>query len=271
MPGKTQSKRYERVIFPPEEIKKAEQIVLTTLNEKDRKVTRYNFTISLSSGERFDYDKDEEELFFAEYIKGFEYAFYSKDFNWYKGSITFEVMRLNSVYSEVYVSMPNRADLVKVFNYLEPIAKEHRLPKPTPEMPKFFIGHGHNPQWRDLKDHLHDKHGLDVKTYEIGARAGLTIQKVLEDMLTSSSFAILVFTGEDQDAEGGLHARENVIHELGLFQGRLRWEKAIVLLENGVKEFSNIQGINQIRFSKNNIKETFGEVLATIKREFPWM
>jgi len=75
-------------------------------------------------------------------------------------------------------------------------------------------------------------------------------------------------TGEDKDAEGKLRARENVIHELGLFQGHLGFSRAIVLLEEGTEEFSNIHGIHQIRYSKGNIKETFGEVLATLRREF---
>ena len=35
-----------------------------------------------------------------------------------------------------------------------------------------------------------------------------------------------------------------------------------------VEEFSNIHGLNQIRYAKGNIVETFGEILATIKREF---
>jgi len=43
----------------------------------------------------------------------------------------------------------------------------------------------------------------------------------------------------------------------------------ILLFEEGVEEFSNIQGINQIRFKKGRIKETYGDVLATINREFP--
>ncbi len=87
-------------------------------------------------------------------------------------------------------------------------------------------------------------------------------------MLDESSFALLVLTGEDIHTNGELHARENVIHELGLFQGRLGFTRAIVLLEEGVKEFSNILGINQLRFTKGRIKETFGDVLATIRREF---
>ncbi len=36
----------------------------------------------------------------------------------------------------------------------------------------------------------------------------------------------------------------------------------------GVVEFSNILGINQIRFSKGHINETFGDVISFIKREF---
>jgi hypothetical protein len=39
-------------------------------------------------------------------------------------------------------------------------------------------------------------------------------------------------------------------------------------LEAGAKEFSNIQGIHQIRFSKGNIREAYGDVLATLRREF---
>jgi len=40
------------------------------------------------------------------------------------------------------------------------------------------------------------------------------------------------------------------------------------LIEDGVKEFSNILGINQIRFPRSAICQTFGDVLAVINREF---
>ncbi|MBW2342790.1 MAG: hypothetical protein JRF53_02030 [Deltaproteobacteria bacterium] len=53
-----------------------------------------------------------------------------------------------------------------------------------------------------------------------------------------------------------------------MFQGRLGFRKAVILLEKGTEEFSNIEGLQQIRFSKGAILETYGEVLATIKREF---
>jgi predicted nucleotide-binding protein len=75
-------------------------------------------------------------------------------------------------------------------------------------------------------------------------------------------------TGEDAMDDGSIRARSNVIHEAGLFQGRLGFARAIILLEEGTEEFSNIHGIEQIRFSKDRIRETFGDVVATIRREF---
>ncbi|QNL13341.1 CMP/hydroxymethyl hydrolase [Microcystis phage vB_MaeS-yong1] len=75
-------------------------------------------------------------------------------------------------------------------------------------------------------------------------------------------------TAEDEMADGTVRARQNVIHEAGLFQGRLGFTRAIVLREHGTETFSNIDGIQRIEFSKENIRETFGEVLATIRREF---
>jgi len=172
--------------------------------------------------------------------------------------------------TDITIKMPNWDEVVRVFEIFEENACKCTLPEPPLKKPVIFIGHGHDIQWKDLKDHLYEMHGLYVECYEIDPRAGFTPKEVLNKMLAISSYAILVFTGEDQDAEGGLHARENVIHELGLIQGRLGWEKAIVLLEDGVKEFSNIIGVTQIRFNKGHIRETFGDVIATIKREFPY-
>jgi predicted nucleotide-binding protein len=265
MPKKT--KRYSRVIFTPEVIKESVNILETLLSWSSKRQGRASLSIELPSGEEWEYDSEDE--FFADYQKGTEEASFGKYYA-LDEYITFRVYREGT---SVTVSLPSRDKVEKVFNVLESRVEKCRLPAPSPPKHrkpkvKVFIGHGRNPQWRDLKDHLHEKHRLDVAAYEIGARAGLTIKEVLDDMLTSSSFALLVLTGEDLDAAGGLHARENVIHELGLFQGRLGWRKAIALLEEGVKEFSNIHGLNQIRFHKGNIQETFGEVLATLKREF---
>ena len=59
----------------------------------------------------------------------------------------------------------------------------------------------------------------------------------------------------------------NVVHEAGLFQERLGFTKAIVLLEEGCEEFSNIQGLGQIRFPKGNIAAAFEEIRRVLERE----
>jgi len=71
----------------------------------------------------------------------------------------------------------------------------------------------------------------------------------------------------DEMADGALQARMNVVHEAGLFQGRLGFTRAIVLLEEGCQEFSNIQGLGQIRFPGGNISAVFEEVRRVLERE----
>jgi len=140
--------------------------------------------------------------------------------------------------------------------------------KHSPKMAskKIFIGHGQDEQWRLLKDHLHHLQGYEVSFYEAAPRAGLQTPDVLKGMLEESDIAFLVFTGEISQPDGSVHARDNVIHELGLFQGYLGFQNAIMLLEDGVYEPSNVHGINQIRFSKGKLQEKYGDIVANIRK-----
>jgi predicted nucleotide-binding protein len=173
------------------------------------------------------------------------------------------------------ITSTKRENISRLSNIIDACAKGCEVKEEEEEQeeentlhPKVFIGHGASQQWRDLKDHLKELHHFDVVAYETGARAGHTIRDTIESMLNETSFAILVMTGEDEQPDGTLRARQNVVHEIGLFQGRLGFTKAVVLLEEGTEEFSNINGVNQIRFPKGAIRQTFGDVLAVLKREF---
>ena len=181
----------------------------------------------------------------------------------------------NSPETSVGVELKTRREIEAVFNVFENGLGESAVARPLPPASapwessvQIFIGHGQDPAWRDLKDHLAEKQRFAVETYETDSRAGHTISENLDLMLKHATFAILVLTGETQDADGKLHARDNVIHELGLFQGELGFNRTIPLVEEGVTEFSNLHGMQQIRFAKGGIKETFGDVLAAIKKEF---
>lgn len=130
-----------------------------------------------------------------------------------------------------------------------------------------FIGHGRSMVWRDLKDFVKERLKLPHDEFNRVPVAGITNITRLSEMLDAAAVAFIIMTAEDEAKDGKVRARMNVIHEVGLFQGRLGFNKAIVLLEEGCEEFSNIQGLGQIRFPKGNIKEVFEDIRQVLERE----
>ena len=258
------SKRYEFARFSADVIAEAAAALreLAVLNKGE--FENLLLSVEVAEGE---WQHATEAEFFADYRQSVGDAVYTLR----RGTHTLRLHAFDDGDTSISVEAPARPPIESVFAVFEKHLDDSLIPEPPPTVvrPTIFIGHGGSPLWRDLKDHLHEKHGLSVQAYEIGARAGHTIRDILEDMLKKSSFAILVMTGEDQSSDGQLRARQNVVHEAGLFQGRLGFNRAIVLLEEGTEEFSNIHGLDQIRFSRGNIKEAFGDVLAILRREFP--
>jgi predicted nucleotide-binding protein len=130
-----------------------------------------------------------------------------------------------------------------------------------------FIGHGGSLVWRVLKDFIQDELGLPCDEFNRVEAAGTTTVGRLQQMLDQAAFAFLVLTAEDERTDGRVTARENVIHEVGLFQGRLGFERAIIMLEEGCNEFSNIHGLTQIRFDAGKIESQFERVRRVLRRE----
>lgn len=133
--------------------------------------------------------------------------------------------------------------------------------------PCVFIGHGRSKLWARLKIFIEDDLKLSTITYESESRVGESIVPILEQMLDSASFAILVLTAEDETAEGRRRARQNVIHEAGLFQGRLGFRRAVVLRQDGLEDFTNVAGLQYIGFIGDAIEQTFYELQRVLKRE----
>ena len=132
---------------------------------------------------------------------------------------------------------------------------------------KVFIGHGRSPLWRELKDFIVDRLNLPVDEFNRVPVAGITNIDRLREMLDTASIAFLLMTGEDEQLDGNFQPRMNVVHEAGLFQGRLGFRRAIIVLEKECEEFSNIEGLGQIRFTKGNIKEAFEDIRQLLERE----
>jgi predicted nucleotide-binding protein len=138
---------------------------------------------------------------------------------------------------------------------------------PTSNPTRIFIGHGHSPAWRDLKDFICDRLHLKHEEFERVPGGGLTVTKRLEDMIDNSCFAFIVMTAEDDMGGDRMRARQNVVHEAGLFQGKLGFSKAVLLVEEGVEQFSNSQGLVYVKFEKGKIRAVFDDVRAILERE----
>jgi len=151
------------------------------------------------------------------------------------------------------------------------IQKEFESIKPLPQKKsigsgKIFIGHGRSKLWARLQLFLKDDLNLNTLTFEDESRTSESIINVLNEFLDNSSLAILVMTAEDETAEGKSRARQNVIHEAGLFQGRLGFDKVIILKQDSIEEFSNIAGLQYIPFTGDNIEQCFYELQRKLKK-----
>jgi predicted nucleotide-binding protein len=131
-----------------------------------------------------------------------------------------------------------------------------------------FIGHGGKSiAWRDLKDLLVERMDQAVEEYNSAPTAGYSRTERLSELLGKCTIAFLVMTAEDETADGKSRARQNVIHEIGLFQGRYSWRRAIILLESGCEEFSNIAGLDHIKFPKDGITSVSEEIRKVLEWE----
>lgn len=177
----------------------------------------------------------------------------------------FPVVTSNHPESMIHETLNQRMEQV-----LRIIEKLEVLPMPTETRTsgtRIFIGHGRSLLWRELKDFISENLGLPWDEFNREAVAGYTTEQRLEAMMSQAAFAFLVMTAEEERTDATLHARPNVIHEVGLFQGRLGLPRAIVMLEEGCSEFSNITGLSQIRFPRGDITARFEEIRRVLERE----
>jgi hypothetical protein len=111
----------------------------------------------------------------------------------------------------------------RAFSHLERIEK--RLAKAERIGTNVFIGHGRSKEWKELKDFIQERARLPWDEFNRIPVAGIPNTVRLSAMLDAAAIAFLVLTAEDETADGKMKARMNVVHEAGLFQGRLGFSR----------------------------------------------
>lgn len=128
-----------------------------------------------------------------------------------------------------------------------------------------FIGHGRSLVWHEVEKYLKSEN-LECESFESQSRVSEHILDILNKMLDNAKFAIIVVTAEDETKEGKIRPRQNVVHEIGLFQGRLGFNNVVILKQEGTEEFTNIAGLQYISFSGNKIQQSFYELREYLKK-----
>ncbi len=183
--------------------------------------------------------------------------------NDYEGYVQYKIEQFRKYMANSLSSLEGIRDRLELFEEL----LETPSHTPMENGKHIFIGHGHSYVWRELKDFISERLDLPYDEFNRASAAGIGTQERLKEMLDRTCMAFLIMTAEDEQPDGKMRAHENVVHEAGLFQGRLGFEKAIILLEEGCEVFSNIHGLCQIRFPKKNIKAAFEEIRQVLERE----
>ncbi|MGJ1334204.1 TIR domain-containing protein [Sphingobacterium siyangense] len=169
------------------------------------------------------------------------------------------VKRITAIVDELKTL--SNTELEKEFNTVKP-----KLQTKSKGAGKIFIGHGRSKLWARLQIFLKEDLSLQTLVFEDESRTSESIINILDEFLNNSSFAILVMTAEDETADKKARARQNVIHEAGLFQGRLGFDKVIILKQDGLEEFTNIAGLQYIPFTGDNIEQAFYELQRKFKK-----
>jgi predicted nucleotide-binding protein len=134
---------------------------------------------------------------------------------------------------------------------------ELEQPKADPSPRCVFLTHGNTDEWRKVQPFI--ERDLGLKTIELAqeANAGQTIIEKLFANADRCDSAVIVWTGDDKDSNGALRARENVMHEIGFFQGKYGRGRVVLLHEEGVNVPTNLSGLVYSPFPKGGIEACF--------------
>lgn len=142
-------------------------------------------------------------------------------------------------------------------------------PSLIPATKNIFVIHGRDEinQLRLSKLIREDFKLFPVVLLDKPGRSTPTIEK-FEQHAQACTYAIALFTADDKvttkTGEEYWQPRPNVIFETGWFVGRLGKERVLILLEEGVKIYSDFEGVNRIQF-RSDVEDKFRAIQTELE------
>lgn len=148
--------------------------------------------------------------------------------------------------------------LIRDIDQIFEIRANSELAQPKQEAAsRVFITHGRSNDWRAVQPFI--ERDVKLLTIELAQEANLgrTIIEKLIDNASRCNSAVIVMTGDDVAGEDESRVRENVMHEIGFFQGRYGRNFVVLLHEDGVNVPTNLAGVAYIPYPKGTIEAGF--------------
>lgn len=147
--------------------------------------------------------------------------------------------------------------LVRDIDQVLEVRANSALLAPKAQAPRrVFISHGRSKDWLSVQPFI--EKDLKLATLELAQEPNLG-QTLIEKLVANSTrcdSAVIVMTGDDL-LEDEARVRENVMHEIGYFQGRYGRNAVILLHEDGVHVPTNLGGIAYVPFPNGRIESAF--------------
>lgn len=162
---------------------------------------------------------------------------------------------------------PNVVPVIENIDYILEVRSNYRIGEKHGEKStskRIFITHGQSKEWYKVQHFLEKEQGYLTLELAQEANQGRTVLQKLSEESDKCGCAVIVMTGDDNVGEEK-RARENVMHEIGFFQGKYGLQNIILLHEEGVNIPSNIHGLVYIPFPKDTVEATFGGLQRELK------
>jgi predicted nucleotide-binding protein len=169
-----------------------------------------------------------------------------------------------------YIERSAIEDVVRDLDYIFEVraGSQAILFAPASRPKRVFISHGRAPDWREVQPFIERDVGLETIELAQQPNRGRTVLQKLAEESDQCSYAVIVMTGDDEVGDDPPRARENVIHEIGFFQGKYGLNRVSLLYEEGTNIPSNIHGLVYMPFPKGLCSASFGTLHRELKDAF---
>ncbi len=159
-----------------------------------------------------------------------------------------------------------RRDIDYIFEILANSRMAEASPAVRPE--RVFISHGRSEDWQQVQSHI--ERDLNIPTLELDQEPnrGRTVLQKLTEESDRCSYAVVVMTGDDEIPGDAPRTRQNVMHEIGFFQGKFGLPSVCLLYEEGTDIPSNIHGLVYIPFPRGLVSAAFGALDRELRFSF---